>query len=122
MRIVAHNMLKCNVKGVNNGYPLKIVAESIENVESDQTFDPEVMKTLLGRLDTKGLVSAANDLEMPELNFDLETVDVTMLERIHEFLFNLSIKEGKLICPESGREFAIKDGIPSMLLHEDEIS
>ena len=122
MRIVAHNMLKCNVKGVNNGYPLKIVAESIENVESDQTFDPEVMKTLLGRLDTKGLVSAANDLEMPELNFDLETVDVTMLERIHEFLFNLSIKEGKLICPESGREFAIKDGIPNMLLHEDEIS
>ena len=43
-----------------------------------------------------------------------------MLERIHHFLFDLSVTNGKLICPESGREFMIKDGIPNML-HEDEV-
>ena len=122
MRVVAHNMLKCNVKGVTKGYPLKIVAESVETVDSDQTFDPEVTKTLLGRLDREGLKSAAKDLQAAELDFESESQDDAMLEKIHQFIFNLSIQEGKLICPESGREFAIKDGIPNMLLHEDEIS
>ena len=122
MRVVAHNMLKCNVKGVTKGYPLKIVAESVETVDSDQTFDPEVTKTLLGRLDREGLKSAAKDLQVAELDFESESQDDAMLEKIHQFIFNLSIQEGKLICPESGREFAIKDGIPNMLLHEDEIS
>lgn len=122
MRVVAHNMLKCNIKGVEKGYPLKIVAEAVEEVDSDQAFDPEVTRTLLGRLDKEGLASAAKDLEMEGLDFASDSQDDTMLEKIHHFIFNLSVQEGKLICPESGREFAVKDGIPNMLLHEDEIS
>lgn len=115
-------MLKCNIKGVEKGYPLKIVAEAVEEVDSDQAFDPEVTRTLLGRLDKEGLASAAKDLEMEGLDFASDSQDDTMLEKIHHFIFNLSVQEGKLICPESGREFAVKDGIPNMLLHEDEIS
>lgn len=29
--------------------------------------------------------------------------------------------EGKLVCPESGREFPINNGIPNMILNEDEV-
>jgi multifunctional methyltransferase subunit TRM112 len=118
MRVIAHNMLKCNVKGVSSGYPLKIEASSVEEVESEQEFTPEATKKMLKRLDVQGLVSAAKDLGVEGLDFESE--DESMLEKIHHFLFDLSVNDGMLICPESGREFVIKDGIPNMLLHEDE--
>ena len=35
MRIVTHNMLKCNVKGVENGYPLRIEPEKVEIIECE---------------------------------------------------------------------------------------
>ena len=33
----------------------------------------------------------------------------------------VEVKEGELECPESGRKFNITNGIPNMLLHEDEV-
>lgn len=33
----------------------------------------------------------------------------------------VDILNGELICPESGRKFPITNGIPNMLLNEDEI-
>ena len=36
-------------------------------------------------------------------------------------LFEIHILEGILICPDTQREFVIKDGIPNMILHEDEL-
>ena len=41
-----HAEMQC--EGVE-GYPLKIVAEAVEEVDSDQAFDPEVTRTLLRR-------------------------------------------------------------------------
>ena len=35
MRLITHNLLKCNVKGIENGYPLIIEAGSIEVAESE---------------------------------------------------------------------------------------
>jgi multifunctional methyltransferase subunit TRM112 len=43
------------------------------------------------------------------------------LENLHRILFDIHVQEGHLICPGTGREFAIKDGIPNMILHEDEL-
>ena len=48
-------------------------------------------------------------------------IDETVLMTLHKILFDIHIQEGNLVCPESGRKFPIKDGIPNMLLHEDEI-
>ena len=30
--------------------------------------------------------------------------------------------EGDLVCPQTGRKFPVKNGIPNMLLNEDEVS
>lgn len=35
MRLVTHNMLKCNIKGVENGYPLTILVEKMEVIAMD---------------------------------------------------------------------------------------
>lgn len=46
----------------------------------------------------------------------------------HEFvlfynddLFQVDVIEGELICPETQRKFQIVDGIPNMLLNENEL-
>ena len=35
--------------------------------------------------------------------------------------FKVEVIEGDLECPESGRKFPIQEGIPNMLLREDEL-
>ena len=67
MRLITHNMLKCNVKGVNSGYPLKVLAEEVEIGESENPFTVELMVNLLRRIDLSALKSAATDLEMDGL-------------------------------------------------------
>jgi uncharacterized protein YbaR (Trm112 family) len=75
--------------------------------------------------------------------------DETFLEKVHHALFNVSshspnvylirqliddvlclfgcsilqieVVKGNLVCPETGRKFPIVDGIPNMLLKEDEV-
>jgi multifunctional methyltransferase subunit TRM112 len=40
---------------------------------------------------------------------------------LFRWLFEIHVLEGWLVCPDTGREFPIKDGIPNMILHEDEL-
>lgn len=47
--------------------------------------------------------------------------DEEFLKRLHHVLFEVDVVEGELECPETGRKFPIKDGIPNMLLNEDEV-
>ena len=50
-----------------------------------------------------------------------EDLDEATIEALHQVLFNVHILEGELVCPDTGRKFPIKQGIPNMILHEDEI-
>jgi uncharacterized protein YbaR (Trm112 family) len=47
--------------------------------------------------------------------------ETNLFQLFHWLLFDLHIQEGILICPSTQRQFLIKDGIPNMILHEDEI-
>lgn len=53
--------------------------------------------------------------EKPDLS------DGNVIKLLHTLLFETVVVEGNLICPESGRKFPIVNGIPNMLLHEDEV-
>ena len=35
MRLITHNMLKCNVRGVEDGYPLRVEPEKIDVIECE---------------------------------------------------------------------------------------
>lgn len=50
-----------------------------------------------------------------------DVVDESALQAFHFFLFDVHVLEGILVCPDTGRKFPIKDGIPNMILHEDEV-
>ena len=39
----------------------------------------------------------------------------------HAHVMQVEVVEGELECPESGRKFPVSEGIPNMLLKEDEV-
>lgn len=42
------------------------------------------------------------------------------LRCVHKALLEVEVVEGSLVCPETGREFPIRNGIPNMLVNEGE--
>jgi multifunctional methyltransferase subunit TRM112 len=49
-----------------------------------------------------------------------ELTDEELLKSLHRVLLEVEVIEGELECPETGRKFPIRNGIPNMLVGEDE--
>ncbi len=85
-----------------------------------------MIRSIIQKLNWTVVKSGALDLGITDIA-DIDSIsevvlaDEAALRRIHRVLFEVSLTEGWLVCPESGRRFPVKDGIPNMLLHEDEI-
>ena len=47
--------------------------------------------------------------------------DEKLEANLHKVLFDVHLIDGALICPGTGRRFPVKESIPNMLLHADEI-
>lgn len=47
--------------------------------------------------------------------------DEDFLKLYHHALLEVTLQEGALICPETGRRFPVVKGIPNLLLNEDEV-
>jgi len=126
MKLLTHNMLTCNIKGVKNGFPLKIEAEDIQQKEAD--FNPEFVSRMIPKLEWKALVEAAQSIghgsklpsEIAERQEEL-LQNEEFLRDVHHVLVEIEVIEGNLVCPETGRKFPISKGIPNMLLKEDEV-
>lgn len=83
------------------------------------------MSRVIPRLDWTCVVLAA---EMVGLSSDIPkeipenyASDNEFLQKLHHVLMEVDVIEGNLECPETGRKFPITDGIPNMLLNEDEV-
>ena len=59
--------------------------------------------------------------ELPAQVVENYEVNTEFLKKLHHVLMEIEIINGDLLCPESGRKFPINDGIPNMLLNEDEV-
>ncbi|KAK9809690.1 hypothetical protein WJX73_005170 [Symbiochloris irregularis] len=121
MKLITHNMLSCHIKGVKNGFPFKIQADKVESRDAD--FDPQFLRNIFGRIEWDALRDAAASLGVDNLP---QTVSAEMLEdddflqAFHHALLEVTLEEGALICPETGRKFSVSKGIPNLLLNEDE--
>ena len=109
-----------------NGYPLKIEAAKI--VIEESPVDRDLIVRLLPKLEYSILWTAARQLSafcdepLPELPVELpEDLDDATISALHTIMFDVHVMEGNLVCPDTGRKFPIKDGIPNMILHEDEL-
>jgi len=122
MKLLTHNILKSNVKGATTGYPLMLKATQVKI--RDVPYSPEFVKNMMPRLEYGVLAAAAAALGFgqlpPTIPQDYEANEL-FLKSVHHALHNIEVEEGELICPETGRVFPIKNGIPNMLLREDEV-
>ena len=126
MKLLTHNMLTCNIRGITNGFPLKIEASDVQIKEAD--YQPTFISRMIEKLEWKALVETAQHLGHGE-SLPLELGDKKdelveneeFLKELHHVLLEVEVMEGNLVCPESGRKFPISKGIPNMLLKEDEI-
>ena len=55
-----------------------------------------------------------------EVSQEMLQDDDDFLQLFHHALLEVTLEEGALICPETGRKFPVSKGIPNLLLHEDE--
>ena len=106
------------------GYPLAIEATDV--VVEESPVDRELIVKLLPKLDYGVLLGAAQQLSVnctiPDLPDDLpESPNDTLVAALHRVLMDIHVQEGNLVCPDTGRKFPIKEGIPNMILHEDEL-
>lgn len=126
MKLLTHNMLTCNIKGVKNGFPLKVEADDVQVKEAD--YNPEFLTRMIKKLEWKALIDTAQSLghgkNLPsEITGKEEEFknNEDFLKDLHHVLLEIEIMEGNLVCPETGRKFPIMKGIPNMLLKEDEV-
>ena len=74
------------------------------------------MRAAAKELGKEGIFTANDDEEI-----DPASAGEELLKEIHHLLFEVHVLEGNLVCPQSGRKFPVRDGIPNMLLNEDEM-
>mmetsp|Transcript_24720 Transcript_24720/g.57579 ORF Transcript_24720/g.57579 Transcript_24720/m.57579 type:complete len:116 (-) Transcript_24720:295-642(-) len=115
MKLLTHNMLTS--PGVHNGFPLAIEVESMEVVEAD--FNADFIVRMVEKLEYDALVTTVAGLGMegklPGSVPDGFAENEEFLRALHHVLLEVDIVEGQLVCPETGKKFPIKEGIPSML-------
>ena len=136
MRLLTHNMLKCNKKGVTQGYPLQIEVATdpttgavLEGAvqTSDSEFNPEFVVRMIPKLEWGVFVNAARQLGcsgaegLPAHYNPSLSSNEDFLRIVHHCLLEVRLVEGFLICPESQRRFPVNNSIPNMLLREDEV-
>ncbi|QQP56324.1 TRM112-like protein [Caligus rogercresseyi] len=114
MKLLTHNMLSSKgMKGVND---VKV---------SEVEFNPRFVARIIPKLDWMEVCRAADALGLlGDLNRDLATdyeTNTEFLMKAHRVLLEIDVINGDLVCPETGRKFPIADGIPNMLLNEDEV-
>ena len=81
----------------------------------------QALRQACEQLEPQGQVQG---IEVPKLPAELPeggALSSALQAELHRALFDIHVQEGMLVCPDTGREFPIKEGIPNMILHEDEL-
>jgi len=124
MKLLTHNMLTSSIiKGVKTGFPLKIEASDVKLLTVD--FNSEFISRMIPKLEWNALhevaVSLGHEGKLPKNVPENYENDEEFLKEAHHVLLEVEVQEGFLVCPETGRKFPVKNGIPNMLLNEDEV-
>nr|DAD30502.1 TPA_asm: hypothetical protein HUJ06_009353 [Nelumbo nucifera] len=109
-------MLSCNIKGVTNGFPLRLEIEKF--VEKEVDFSAEFLRNIFPKSEWKALVNATRSMGYAQLPDEVDSPMLDsedFLKKFHHTLLELHLEEGFLICPETGRRFPINKGILNSL-------
>ncbi|KAL1755515.1 hypothetical protein FB107DRAFT_274814 [Schizophyllum commune] len=122
VRLITHNLLACHVKGcTSNNFPLRFSDVQIELRDAD--FNPDFLRGFLPKIEWQALVDAAKELGDTSLPNEIpEMMDDEFLQALHHVLLEIHVEEGVMTCPNCRHKYPISNGIPNMLLAENEIA
>lgn len=60
--------------------------------------------------------------DLPQALDDTLISNEEFLRKMHNILFQFHVLEGALVCSECNRNYLIKNGIPNLLLTDDEVT
>ena len=98
---------------------------SLRSRSIGQLFQIQGLKPESNILVNKGgffQISHADGLPAAESFTEESLSNEEVLKKLHEVLLEIEVIEGELTCPETGRKFPIVNGIPNMLVNEDEVA
>ena len=127
MRLLVHNLLQCHARScpLGQNFPLRLQVTQWSDSPIDDEYDRARLVRLLPRLDWPTVVAVAREhckVELPEtLSESLDDTEDVVLEQAHSVLMQRDVVAGEMVCPGCGHIYPIVDGIPNMLLNEDEI-
>jgi multifunctional methyltransferase subunit TRM112 len=101
-----------------DSFPLNLSATLVERDE-ESDYSQESAQKLMSRVDFAALQSAVSQLglmEHLENNQDEESIKAA-----YQLLMGVHVIEGAMTCPNCARKYPINQGIPNMLLREDEV-
>ena len=101
------------------GPPLHVQTEIVET-----DYDADFLRHIFPRLEWPALVAAAAAVGAPPppptVTDAMLAGDDAFLRAFHHALLEVTLQEGALVCPATGRRFPVEQGIPNMLLTADE--
>ena len=92
--------------------------------QEESEFNALLMARLLPKLHWGALRSVAAALgiaELPEAPPAKPEEDAAFLKSLHDLVMDIHVVEGSLVCPNCGRVYPIANGVPNMLLTDDEV-
>ncbi len=99
-----------------SGYPLQILPEKVEVLTTP--VNREFVRKILPNLNWPALRAAAASLgvdSLPEVVNEELRSDDSFIDALHHILMDVHVTDGRLVCPESGQVFAVRNGIVDMM-------
>jgi multifunctional methyltransferase subunit TRM112 len=102
------------------------VISSFTSSTSNQSKFPSFYRILLSGVFYVGshiLLQGASEMglsTLPPALTDEMANDPTFMRALYHVLMNVHLVRGILVCPDTGREFPVTDGIANFMLEEDE--
>lgn len=128
MRLVTHNILQCHIKTCtsNKNYPLTLSNIKYNKIDIEPEKATPLLARLLPRLDYPVVKLALDQCGIPSEDLptqlpDNAQEDEFFLTNLGKYLMGIDIESGEMICNDCGHVYPITDGIPNMLLNENEI-
>ncbi|CAG8546686.1 955_t:CDS:10 [Diversispora eburnea] len=105
----------------NNNSSIIVDRKEVEIEVQETEFNPQFLRNMIRKLEWNALLNSAKEINITTLPEVLpDDLDEDFLRNLHRVLLETHIQQGKMTCPNCNHVYMVRDGIPNMLLNENE--